>query len=157
MKEAIKIQINSLEALERLIGGDSELEIQIRNNVVQDFTAKHLKALATNDMIKQTGNSVIEQLRRDFFIKKSGRYTWDEKYVFKDGILDEFKAEISIKAKAEIEKTVQQILNENVAIKNLNDAVERAANRIAESLTDENLEKRLDYMVDKKIKEKLGV
>jgi len=28
----MKIQINRLEALERLIGGDSELEIEILNN-----------------------------------------------------------------------------------------------------------------------------
>lgn len=38
----MKIQINSLEALERLIGGDTELEIDIRNSIVHKFTQKHL-------------------------------------------------------------------------------------------------------------------
>ena len=38
-----KIQINSLEALERLIGGDTELEIEVRNSIVQEFAKKYLK------------------------------------------------------------------------------------------------------------------
>ena len=42
-QEPVKIQINSLEALERLIGGDPSLEFDIRNNVAQKFAAKHLK------------------------------------------------------------------------------------------------------------------
>lgn len=47
----MKIQINSLEALERLIGGDSELEIEIRNSIVQEFAKKHLKCLAQTEVI----------------------------------------------------------------------------------------------------------
>jgi len=45
---SIKIQINSLEALERLIGNDNELEFELRNNVVQNFAGKHLKELSRN-------------------------------------------------------------------------------------------------------------
>lgn len=41
-----KIQINSLAALERLIGGDTELEIDLRRSVVEAFAKKHLKAVA---------------------------------------------------------------------------------------------------------------
>jgi hypothetical protein len=37
---SVKIQINSLEALERLIGNDNNLEIDIRNSIVQNFTKK---------------------------------------------------------------------------------------------------------------------
>jgi len=43
---SLKIQIASLAALERLIGGDSTIEIEIRNSIVQNFANKHLKALA---------------------------------------------------------------------------------------------------------------
>lgn len=46
------IQINSLEALERLIGGSSELEMDIRNNVVARFAEKHLRPLAESDIAK---------------------------------------------------------------------------------------------------------
>lgn len=49
----MKIQINNLAALERLIGGDTELEIEIRNNIVQEFTKRHLKGLVETETIKQ--------------------------------------------------------------------------------------------------------
>lgn len=42
----MKVQINDLAALERLIGGDTEVEMDIRNNIVQKFVNKHLKGLA---------------------------------------------------------------------------------------------------------------
>jgi len=49
----MKIQINSLAALERLIGGDSNVELEIRENIVQEFAKKHLKPLANDELIKK--------------------------------------------------------------------------------------------------------
>lgn len=48
----LTIQINNLEALERLIGGDTEIELEIRNNIVQAFTKKYLKQLVNESQIK---------------------------------------------------------------------------------------------------------
>ena len=50
----LTIQINNLEALERLIGGDSEVEVEIRNSVVQKFAEKHLKPVANSAAITST-------------------------------------------------------------------------------------------------------
>ena len=44
--QKIVLQINSLKALERLIGGDSELEIGVRNSIVQEFSKKHFIILS---------------------------------------------------------------------------------------------------------------
>lgn len=41
----MKIQINSLKALERLIGNDNELEMEIRNSVAQNFAKIYLKGI----------------------------------------------------------------------------------------------------------------
>lgn len=38
----VKIQINSVAALERLIGGDSALELELRKSVVVEFSRRHL-------------------------------------------------------------------------------------------------------------------
>lgn len=46
-----KIQINSLEALERLIGGDTELEIEVRNSIVQEFAKKYLKGIINEELM----------------------------------------------------------------------------------------------------------
>jgi hypothetical protein len=46
MSQPIKIQINSLEALERLLGGDAALEIDVRASIAAAFAEKHLRSLA---------------------------------------------------------------------------------------------------------------
>lgn len=55
-KNSLTLQINSLEALEKLIGGDTQVEIDIRNNIVQAFAEKHLKALAGS---QQINNAIV--------------------------------------------------------------------------------------------------
>jgi hypothetical protein len=62
MGQGTTIQINSLEALERLLGGDSQLEIDLRHSVVEAFARKHLKALTTLDAV----SSAARQLRSEF-------------------------------------------------------------------------------------------
>ena len=58
----MKLQINSLAALERLIGGDSEVEIEIRGSVVQKFAERHLKAVANSDGLKKQLDSLSSAL-----------------------------------------------------------------------------------------------
>jgi hypothetical protein len=80
----IKIQINSLEALERLIGGDTELEIDLRRTIVQEFTNKHLKALSKeiiNECYKDLTRLVEREFAKHFEIEKySGNFKLDKKY-----------------------------------------------------------------------------
>lgn len=60
----LTIQINNLEALERLIGGDSEVEVEIRNSVVQKFAEKHLKPLANDSAITTTIAAIKEEITK---------------------------------------------------------------------------------------------
>ena len=60
---SIKLQINSKAALERLIGGDTELEMEIRNNIVQEFTSKRLKGLINAEFEKK----IIDQSLKEMF------------------------------------------------------------------------------------------
>ena len=60
----LTLQINNLEALERLIGGDSEVEIEIRTSVVQKFADKHLKALANTPEISDTLRQIKDEICR---------------------------------------------------------------------------------------------
>jgi hypothetical protein len=48
----MKLQINSLDAIERLIGGDTEIELDIRGSIVQAFAKKHLKCIADSPQLK---------------------------------------------------------------------------------------------------------
>lgn len=60
-----KIQINSLEALERLIGNDNALEIEVRNNIVQEFAKKHLKALVNDSVFQNTIHACKKELQAE--------------------------------------------------------------------------------------------
>lgn len=54
---AIKVSISSVEALNRLIGGDTELEMEIKEQVVVEFTKRYLKSLVPG---------IIEKYQADF-------------------------------------------------------------------------------------------
>lgn len=87
-----KIQINSLEALERLIGNDNELEIEIRNSIVQNFTKKYLKDLAKAELMTSIAKAVQNEVMSEFFeeIKVS---RWNStKIVFKKEYLEKIRA-----------------------------------------------------------------
>lgn len=150
-----KIQINSLAALERLIGGDTELEIEIRNNIVQEFTKKHLKQIATASVINQAIHSIEEDLIREFFETVKDGYR--NKTVLKKDVLTSFKEEMIYRAKEELHLGVNEameIVNSKAII---DKALSDACDRILTTLSDSYLEKRLDAMVNAKLKAKLGL
>ena len=47
----MKLTINA-EALERLIGGDSDIEIEIRQQIADQFCKRHLKSLINTETMK---------------------------------------------------------------------------------------------------------
>ncbi len=154
---AIKIQINSLAALERLIGGDSEIEMEIRDNIVNEFTKKHLRMLAKEDMIKRTAEAIKNELKTHFFEDvKVGNYGSTESR-FKESVLSDLKVELLYQARLELKKLVTDAIKESVSLQKVNEYIEQQANWITETLTNENLTDRLDRLVDKKLKEKLGI
>jgi uncharacterized membrane protein YheB (UPF0754 family) len=74
----MKIQINSLEALERLIGGDTQLEFDIRQNIVEEFTKKHLKSLANSTLMARTEQDIVKAIKigasHDLIIQRIDEY-----------------------------------------------------------------------------------
>lgn len=95
----MKIQINSLQALERLIGGDTELEIEARNNIVQDFSKKHLKPLLTsasqqiiNDLLSDTKKHIADTVGEElgFVTKTSGEGYYKKTIITLNDVQKEF-------------------------------------------------------------------
>lgn len=62
-----KIQLNSKEALERLIGEDKELEFSIKNAIVNEFATKYLKGVAHSEIMQNAKLSVERYLRETDF------------------------------------------------------------------------------------------
>jgi hypothetical protein len=114
----MKIQINSLEALERLIGGDNELEIDIRNSVVQDFSKKHLKSVAQTldgglfkQIVESSRKAFKEELQKELGLVVTQEQDSKSSYY---RIVDVVKLSAPVKAqiKALAEKEAGTVVNE---------------------------------------------
>lgn len=149
--DSIKIQINDRSALERLIGGDSQLEIEARNSIVQDFAKKYLKVQIEHYIDNAARSTVVEVLKEENYL--------DTK--FYNTLTPQFKEVI----KRQVDKYINELIFNNTVtsplISKLLETVElqiqQAANTITNQLSEKVLEGKLDRMVDAKIKQKLGL
>lgn len=95
----IKIQIG-LEALAALIGGDTEVEMEIRNGIVQEFTRRYLKGIA-QDLIQVHGRTLVSEILKDEIGTTTGYST---------ALAQSFKAKI----KEQVALNANQIVREEV-------------------------------------------
>lgn len=58
---SVKIQINNKEALERLIGDDPELEIKVKESIINGFAKTYLKYIANSEVM----DSLIRVIKDD--------------------------------------------------------------------------------------------
>ena len=111
---SIKIQINSVEALERLIGGDNQMEIEIRSSIVQEFTKRHLKDLANSELLNKTAKALETELKESFFNIKTLNYKTVT--LFRPEIIDRLRGDLHHKANSELRKVVDDLINETSSI-----------------------------------------
>lgn len=148
------IQINSLEALERLIGGDSETEISIRNSVVQEFYKKHLKGIADTDIMRKTENAMQNTIKEMFFENLA---TARGQVIFKKPVLDKLKDDLAVSANQALTNVVSEAVKEMKAYEIINERLTLCVDHIIDQLSEKVLERRLEQMVDKRLKEKLNI
>src|ERR1035437_10268974 len=106
----LTIQINNLEALERLIGGDSEVEIEIRNSIIQKFAEKHLKPLANCEPITSTLKTITEVIK-DQVIEKCSKEIATFQQSWHGGIND---VKLRPEIKSEIDRQVRALTDKNI-------------------------------------------
>lgn len=108
----MKIQINSLEALERLIGGDTELEMEVRSSVAENFSKKWLSTLAREFVTSQLETRYRKELAELF----SKEYDYSEKE-FRPTLTSEGRAIgkdfIKNTFRSLVDEKVREILNED--------------------------------------------
>ena len=112
----LTIQINNLEALERLIGGDSEVEVDIRNSVVQKFAEKHLKPLANAPEIGEVLSAIKGEITKQIKEKcekdiATFQTSWGGS-VHDIKLRPEIKAEIDRQVRSLTDKQVQEAVDE---------------------------------------------
>lgn len=157
----MKIQINSLQALERLIGGDNEMEFEIRRSIVDSFTKKHLKSLALEPAIQNISlvlkREIEDMLSEGLLSRFKPQGSYYESFKLSQKGVKLINQIVDIKINEQLNKLVSEKFEESAILKNLNIKIQSAANRISEQLTDKAIDNRISLLADKKIKQKLGI
>jgi len=151
----LTLQINNLEALERLIGGDTHVEMDIRQSVVEAFTKKHLKALATT----QSLNTLLVALKTEINneLIKTVKQGYSSTIMLTNEAKSAIGAEIDEIINTQLHAYILEVMGNKKIKERLSELIERQANYINTELSSSVIEKRLNAMVDAKIKEKLGL
>lgn len=115
----IVIQINSVQALERLIGGDTQVEIDVRNSVVQKFAESHLKSLANSSTIKLAVEAIQKEAVRELAqatqaaIGELRQNSWGGSYSVV--LNDQTKEQINTQALKSVGQLVEKAVEESLA------------------------------------------
>ena len=70
MATKLTLQINSLEALEKLLSGDVQLEMDMRNTVVQEYAKKYIKSVA-QEFVSSQNRTETEKVMKEFLKKQN--------------------------------------------------------------------------------------
>ncbi len=143
----LTIQINNLEALERLIGGDSEVEVEIRNSVIQNFAEKHLKPLANCDVVTSTMRKITENIQTQTTTRINAEIATFKKDYY--GNVSEIKLNPSVQT--EMERQIRNKMDTFI-FDTINTAIQKCADEIK---IDERIEKRVAYFTDEYIREEV--
>lgn len=149
----MKVQISNLEALERLLGGDTELEIEIRNSVVQNFANKHLKAVAKDLLDKGITKGVEKFIRDEFFITDS----WGHITCFNPKTKELLDRQITDIVRKEVDLAIKEKIDFNVINKTVNERLSATLDYIDTELKSKEMDRRLGEMVTKRIRESLNL
>ncbi len=153
MSTKIAIQINSLEALEKLMWDSNwEITLELKQAVVQEFVKKHLKAVANEDIVRKAEIATKEWIEQNYFDKVKGQWG-RETLVFKESTMTTMKEILKRIWNASVWHWVEEIVWIKVMKERVDAALNNATTVITTALTDAHLEYRLKQMVDKKLQQ----
>lgn len=152
----MKIQINSLEALERLIGGDTQLEFDIRQSVVEAFAKKHLKSIANSEFARAAENT-IERYIKDELTEEVKTGQWTKAIVLKGEYANAVQGHVNNAISDALRNYAKDLTNIDLHKERIDEIVKRQTDYIVGQWTHGNIEQRINAAVNARLKEKLGL
>lgn len=147
-KSPLTLQINSLEALERLIGGDSQMEFDIRQSVVEAFCKKHLKSVTQEQALKLAERAIVEQVKNEVFVNGNISFIT---LPYRDHIKREVDKVIEYGISVLIDDKIKQKTQELDKI--IQERIDYQVRHFEQIKNDGTIDK----MVEERVKEKLGL
>jgi hypothetical protein len=138
-------------ALERLLGGDSTLEIELRTGIANQFADKFLKSLVNSQLVATTGRQIEQLIQGEILSGPQFRKTLAPKYqkIVEEGV--------SLALSSMIREAVKEAIDSGHYETMLKDLVHQESSRIANEWTASNIEDRIARAADQKIKNRLGL
>jgi hypothetical protein len=152
-----KIQINSLAAIERLIGNNTELEIEVRNNIVQEFAKKHLKALVNDSVFSNAISTCKKELQKEVETRVSeqiGEFkknSWGEitGMTLRSDIKEQINKVVREKMDGQIAEAVEGGIKQWQSTGTVDKTIDTKFNQQIEKYIDTEVQRRLKLVIEK--------
>lgn len=162
-QDRVVIQLN-LPALERLIGGDSEIELELRHQVVENFAKQHLKPLINDKFIAQIRKEIEEQIKtwvgfQNGYNQVVGKYRNEIREPVRKLVMeavDEVIKEVAARSFDAIVEKARRDADDRISryeVKMIGEANQRILKVIA--AIDEGIDKRMDAAFEKRINDEI--
>jgi hypothetical protein len=143
-----------VKALEALIAGNSEAEVELRNCVVQEFAKRHFKAVANDPIFKgmienqllSIRMNIEEEMKTIFVDLRKDGYGKVTRESFKKEVINKIHQEADHYIDLQISKKVQELVNTKL------DDLTSKVNIYCDSMINKYTTKALDEMVDNKFR-----
>jgi predicted phosphohydrolase len=110
----MKLQINTLEALQKLISEDPDFEIEIKQSIINKIAKSYIKSIENNEVLNKVKNMVDENLYDTKYSYKNCNQYIKGKFNnnVKDQVQSLIKEELNKVILTELHKVEQKCINE---------------------------------------------
>lgn len=143
----MKLELN-LPALERLIGGDTEIELQLRRQIVEEFSKRYLKEIAN------TVSHTEAKKAAEAYVNAAAKEVFDIENLTTDHLWPTVGYRFKSLIQKLVEEQAQNIVDETLRSvieyqqhywgKEVTDAIKKAMDRQIEKEIQEGIQKRLE-------------
>lgn len=153
----MKIQINSLAALERLIGNDKEMEITVKSSIINEFAKSYIKSVANSEIADTIKREVIEEIKKSdyfgLFVKDRGNH-WSTRYLLSDNAKELIKTQVRKEVEYLISETISPIREEIAG--EIRSRLDLMSLSVSQCIREEVQKETIDKLVQKRLKDLLG-
>lgn len=130
MTSKIKLIISNPDVLHRLIGGDTELELELRQCAAAEFAKRHLKSIINDDKfiklkddIKNDFNNSLKKEKEEI-LKDIGKYKRSNSY-FAEFVLDnKIKEKIKSSINVQTQNYINSLIKEEMKTKEFKEKIQ---------------------------------
>jgi len=110
----VKIMLGSVEAVDRLIGGDTDFEIELRQGIASEFVKRHLKKFALDPAILKAKQELSKTVNKEIMdaIGKEQRRGSDIRFILSKEAFIEIGIQVREALKEEVRDQVREQVRE---------------------------------------------